>query len=146
MISGKILVYLILMPFLDLTTIIQVLGSCSIDFLFHRFGVAIGVRDISSIQGTMRTKSFGVLTPSRGLVDITQQCSTGSHPSPIHDQHMIKQTSAFDFIICKALVNIPGAQIINVLNDVINGSTVQLKPQDACAKANPRPFQCMLTP
>ncbi len=43
---------------------------------------------------------------------------------------------------CKAQVNIPGAQCINVLNDVIHGSMVQL--ETPVLRANPRLIQCML--
>ena len=39
---------------------------------------------------------------------------------------MIKHTTQSDLIICKVEVNIPGAQLIIVLNDVIHGSLVQL--------------------
>jgi hypothetical protein len=56
----------------------------------------------------------------KAMVDITQQCS--SDLSAIHDEHMIKHTTASDVIICKAKVNMPGTQCINVLNDVIQSN------------------------
>ena len=119
MISYKILVSLLIVLILDLTIVIQVLRLCSTDSTFNGFSVAVGVRDISSIQLTARTSAH------RALIDIAQQCSCNL--SAIHDQYMIKCTTQSDLLICKAKVYIPGAQLINVLNDVIHGSMVQLK-------------------
>jgi hypothetical protein len=45
--------------------------------------------------------------------------------------------------LSSAKVNIPGAQLINALNDVIHGSMVQLKTP---SEVDPHPFLCMLTP
>ncbi len=71
----------------------------------------------------------------RALVDIAQKCS--SHLAAIHDQKMIKSTvtsttvTASHFVICKANVNVSGAQLINFPDNVtvIHGSImmVQLK-------------------
>jgi hypothetical protein len=58
--------YLLNVLIFDLTIIIQVLRSCSTYSTFHGFGVAVGVRDISSIQLTVRTSEH------RALVDITE--------------------------------------------------------------------------
>ena len=62
----NIIVYLLTVLILDLTIIIQVFRSCSTDGTSHGFGVAVWVRDISSIQLTVRTSAH------RALVDITQ--------------------------------------------------------------------------
>jgi hypothetical protein len=39
---------------------------------------------------------------------------------------MIKRWTQSDLVVCKAKVNILGAQLIDILNDVIHGSMVQL--------------------
>ena len=119
MISGTILAYLVPVPVLDLTDLIEVLWTCLLYCSFHSFGVTIWIRDISSIQLTVRTCAHWA------LVDITQQCS--SHLRAIHDKCMIKCAGAAHFIICKTKINIPGAQVIYVLNDMIHGSMVQLQ-------------------
>jgi hypothetical protein len=58
--------YLLNVLIFDLTIFIQVLGLCSTYSTFHGFSVAVGVRDISSIQLTVRTSAHRV------LVDITE--------------------------------------------------------------------------
>ena len=90
--------YLLNVLIFDLTIFIQVLRPCSTYSTFHGFGVAVWVRDISSIQLTVRICAHGA------LVDITQQCS--SHLRAIHDKCMKKCADAAHSIICKSKISI----------------------------------------
>ncbi len=125
MISGTRLSYLVPVQFLDLAVLLKVLWT---NWEFRTNW------EFSSIKLTARTCAHGA------SIDITQQCS--SHLRTIHDKCIKKCEDTAHSIICKSKINIPWAQVIDVLNDPwIHGAT-----PDACAEAIPRLYLCTLTP